>query len=35
MHPLKKFTRFDLSISKYEEKSRRLRIEYLRVYHLP
>ncbi|MBA0612477.1 hypothetical protein Godav_013075 [Gossypium davidsonii] len=30
MRPLKKFTRFDLGISGYEEKSRRLHFEYLR-----
>ncbi|MBA0612478.1 hypothetical protein Godav_013075 [Gossypium davidsonii] len=34
MRPLKKFTRFDLGISGYEEKSRRLHFEYLRVGHL-
>ncbi|KAA3467099.1 alanine aminotransferase 2-like [Gossypium australe] len=31
MYPLEKFVRFDLGTSKYEEKSRRLRLEYLRV----
>ncbi|MBA0816270.1 hypothetical protein Gohar_000952 [Gossypium harknessii] len=35
MHLLEKFTGFDLGISGYEEKSRRLRLEYLRVDHLP
>ncbi|MBA0668209.1 hypothetical protein Goklo_001149 [Gossypium klotzschianum] len=31
MHPLEKFVAFDLGTSGYEEKSRRLRLEYLRV----
>ncbi|MBA0573750.1 hypothetical protein Golob_001010 [Gossypium lobatum] len=31
MHPLEKFTGFDLGTSRYEEKSQRLRLEYLRV----
>ncbi|MBA0785847.1 hypothetical protein Gotri_026687 [Gossypium trilobum] len=35
MHPLKKFAGFDLDTSRYEEKSQRLRLEYLRVGHLP
>ncbi|MBA0764905.1 hypothetical protein Gotri_014179 [Gossypium trilobum] len=35
MHPLEKFAEFDLGTSRYEEKSRRLRLEYLRVVHLP
>ncbi|MBA0751958.1 hypothetical protein Gogos_000843 [Gossypium gossypioides] len=35
MHLLEKFTGFDLGTSGYEEKSRRLRLEYLRVDHLP
>ncbi|MBA0752969.1 hypothetical protein Gogos_021593 [Gossypium gossypioides] len=35
MHPLEKFDRFDFGTSRYEEKSRRLRPEYLRVGHLP
>ncbi|MBA0845409.1 hypothetical protein Goarm_023147 [Gossypium armourianum] len=30
MHLLKKFVGFDLSTSGYEEKSQRLRLEYLR-----
>ncbi|MBA0696167.1 hypothetical protein Goari_002747 [Gossypium aridum] len=34
MNPLKKFTGFDLGTSKYKEKSRCLRIKYLRVGHL-
>ncbi|MBA0738041.1 hypothetical protein Gogos_011454 [Gossypium gossypioides] len=33
MHSLKKFAGFDLGTSGYEEKSRRLRLEYLRVGH--
>ncbi|MBA0794839.1 hypothetical protein Gohar_019125 [Gossypium harknessii] len=35
MHPLEKFVGFDLGTSGYEEKGRRLRLEYLRVGHLP
>ncbi|MBA0738687.1 hypothetical protein Gogos_012015 [Gossypium gossypioides] len=35
MHQLEKFAGFDLGISGYEEKRRRLRLEYLRVGHLP
>ncbi|MBA0755822.1 hypothetical protein Gogos_020020, partial [Gossypium gossypioides] len=35
MHPLEKFTGFDLCTSVYEEKGRRLRLEYLRVDHFP
>ncbi|MBA0875753.1 hypothetical protein Goshw_029012 [Gossypium schwendimanii] len=31
MHLLKKFAGFDLGTSGYEEKSRHLRLEYLRV----
>ncbi|MBA0632288.1 hypothetical protein Godav_001060 [Gossypium davidsonii] len=30
MHPLENFMGFDLGILGYEEKSRRLRLEYLR-----
>ncbi|MBA0582659.1 hypothetical protein Gorai_024794 [Gossypium raimondii] len=35
MHPLEKFVGFDLGTSKFKEKSRRLRLEYLRVGDLP
>ncbi|MBA0775961.1 hypothetical protein Gotri_011040, partial [Gossypium trilobum] len=35
MDPLEKFVGFNLGTSEYEEKSRRLRLEYLRVGHLP
>ncbi|MBA0770942.1 hypothetical protein Gotri_019485 [Gossypium trilobum] len=35
MHPLKKSAGFDLGISGCEEKSRRFRLEYLWVSHLP
>ncbi|MBA0615202.1 hypothetical protein Godav_015369 [Gossypium davidsonii] len=35
MYPLKKFTRFDLGTSRYEQKGRCLRFEYLRVGYLP
>ncbi|MBA0817585.1 hypothetical protein Gohar_021198 [Gossypium harknessii] len=35
MYPLKKFTRFDFGTSEYKEKSRRLRLKYLWVGHLP
>ncbi|MBA0817668.1 hypothetical protein Gohar_003728 [Gossypium harknessii] len=35
MHPLEKFTRFDLGTSRYEKKSGRLHLEYLQVGHIP
>ncbi|MBA0765855.1 hypothetical protein Gotri_014976 [Gossypium trilobum] len=35
MHLLEKFARFDLDTSRYEENSLCLRLEYLRVGHLP
>ncbi|MBA0818476.1 hypothetical protein Gohar_021817 [Gossypium harknessii] len=34
MHPLEKFTGFDLGTFRYEEKSRRLCLEYLQVGHI-
>ncbi|MBA0813422.1 hypothetical protein Gohar_027272 [Gossypium harknessii] len=35
MHPLEKFTEFDLGTSGYEVKGRHFCLEYLRVGHLP
>ncbi|MBA0819703.1 hypothetical protein Gohar_019533 [Gossypium harknessii] len=34
MYLLENFARFDLGTSGYEEKSQRLRLEYLQVGHL-
>ncbi|MBA0819604.1 hypothetical protein Gohar_021823 [Gossypium harknessii] len=35
MYPLEKFSGFDLGTAEYEENSRHLRLEYLRVGYLP